>query len=164
MISYQAVFAGAAGHSYGNYSIWNFAEPNRPGTGLEYGLKGSSIPWRDALAAPGGDDMRHLKALMLSRPYLARIPDQSVIVSPTGDGDRHLAATRGRDGSYLMVYIPEGQRLAVDLTKLSGQRAVGWWFDPRTGIARRIEVRCRPTIAALSLRQPPAKAKIGCWW
>jgi hypothetical protein len=51
----------------------------------------------------------------------------------------HIGATRDREGSYAMVYLPHGQKVTVDLTKISGKAAVAWWFDPRTGQAKRID-------------------------
>src|SRR3546814_3920654 len=41
------------------------------------------LPWHPALTAPnaaGADQMRHLKALIESRPMLDRVPDPSLIV------------------------------------------------------------------------------------
>src|SRR3546814_3301362 len=41
------------------------------------------LPWHQALTAPnaaGADQMRHLKALIESRPMLDRVPDPSLIV------------------------------------------------------------------------------------
>src|SRR5687768_10251680 len=76
---------------------------------------------------------------MLSRPYFTRIPDQSVIVGKAGVGASQITATRDRTGSYFMIYLPQGQAVAVDLNKLSGASGVGWWFDPRTGRAAKIE-------------------------
>ena len=45
-----------------------------------------------------------------------------------------MQATRGSDGSYLMVYVPvAGQRVTVRLDVLSGEEICGWWYDPRNG-------------------------------
>ncbi|MBI4166535.1 MAG: hypothetical protein HY508_12450 [Acidobacteria bacterium] len=95
--------------------------------------------WMSELDAPGAQQMRYVKALMLSRPYFTRIPDQSVIVGDAGEGVAHIGATRDREGSYMMVYLPQGQPVTVDTVKLSGLSAVAWWYDPRTGVATRIQ-------------------------
>ena len=92
--------------------------------------------------------MQYVKNLMLSRPYLTRIPDQSIIVSEIGDGDAHVRATRDWDpakrepsqGSYAFVYTPLGQPVTVDLEKLSGEKIKAWWYDPRHGTADEIGV------------------------
>jgi hypothetical protein len=124
--AYWAVFAGAYGHTYGCNDIWQMYAPPRGGA------IHARTPWYDALALPGAGQMQHLKDLMLSRPFLNRIPDQGLLA---GEGDRlHVAATRDADGSYAMVYIPEaGRTVTVDTSRLSGERLNAWWYDPRTG-------------------------------
>ena len=76
---------------------------------------------------------------MLSRPYLTRIPDQSLIIEPQAEGSQHIGATRDQNGSYAMIYLPQGQEVTVDLSKIAGSQAVGWWYDPRTGASTRIK-------------------------
>lgn len=131
--AYQALFAGAAGHAYGNESLGLFYIPER---GRLEGLE--MRPWQEALSAPGSGQMQHAKALMLSRPYFTRIPDQNVIVGDAGEGEPHIAATRDKNGSFAMIYLPHGQKVTVDLSKLSGTHAIAWWYDPSTGAATRI--------------------------
>jgi hypothetical protein len=128
--AYWAVFAGAHGHTYGANGIFQFHLPSRPG---EFD---AVIPWQEALSFPGAGQLRHLRALMESRPFLTRVPDQSLIAGGAGEGAHHVQATRDADGSYAMVYVPTGgQTVAVDTSKLSGRRLKAWWYDPRTGKA-----------------------------
>jgi hypothetical protein len=140
---YQSHFAGAAGHTYGNFSVWDFYDPALAGT-LREGTYDRAfagydrLPWTRALDAPGAGQMVHAKHLMLSRPYFSRVPEQSLIVGDAGQGEAHVAATRGRDGSYAFIYIPDGRAVTIDMTRLAGLSAVGWWFDPRTGKSTRI--------------------------
>jgi hypothetical protein len=130
--AYWAVFAGAHGHTYGCNDIWQMYAP--PRTGVIH----ARTPWPKALDLPGAGQMQHLKALMLSRPFLTRVPDQGML---GGDGQGlHVAATRNADGSYAMVYIPEaGRSVTVDAGRLSGEALSAWWYDPRTGAAIAIE-------------------------
>lgn len=72
---------------------------------------------------------------MLSRPYLNRIPDQSMILGTQEDSIDYVIATRDSEGSYAMVYFPTGKTIQLDLSKLSGNSLQGWWYDPRTGNA-----------------------------
>ncbi|MBI4166583.1 MAG: glycoside hydrolase family 140 protein [Acidobacteria bacterium] len=134
--AYHALFAGAAGHTYGSFNIWDFYQPDRG----EQAAPGRLIrqPWQQALQAPGAGQMQYAKNLLLSRPYFSRIPDQTLIVGDPGEGQQHIGATRDKDGSYAMLYLPQGQSVAVDLSKMTGSRVIGWWFDPRTGIAKKI--------------------------
>jgi hypothetical protein len=139
--AYRAVFSGACGHTYGHHSVWQFWNLQR--TPIN-----SSMPvWDEAILRPGAGEMVHLKNLMLSRPYLSRIPDQTMLpdVSPTplADNSEHFdplraaypCATRCAEGTYAMVYFPQAeQSLRVDLSSLSG-RIKAWWYDPRNGKA-----------------------------
>jgi hypothetical protein len=100
--------------------------------------------WTEAINQPGAVQMQHARALLESRPFLTRVPDDSVIVTgpiPTsmpGTGRYHFAATRDDRGSYAMVYAPVGRPFTVRMSKITGSSVVAWWFDPRTGKATRI--------------------------
>jgi hypothetical protein len=74
--------------------------------------------------------MRHVRALIESRPFLSRVPDASIVVNPL-DGADHISATRG-DG-YLFVYSAQGRRFSVRRGKISGDRLKAWWYNPRSG-------------------------------
>jgi hypothetical protein len=86
--------------------------------------------------------------LLLSRPFLDRIPDQALLVSEAGAGTYHVRATRDAAGSYALVYIPATRlpplgstdrtsaAVELDLTRLAGEHLAVWWYDPRNGIAQ----------------------------
>jgi len=38
-----------------------------------------------------------------------------------------------------MIYLPHGQEVVIDLSRISGKVAIGWWFDPRAGVPTRIK-------------------------
>jgi hypothetical protein len=80
--------------------------------------------------------MQYARRLLESRPFLERIPDQSLLASNPGTGTNHIRATRASDGSYAFIYSAAGQPFTVDLGKLAGQSLAGHWYDPRTGIAQ----------------------------
>ncbi len=129
--AYRAVFAGACGHTYGHHSVWQMYTPNR--TPINY----PDRPWQDALDRPGAFQVGYLRRLMESRPYLKRIPDQSLLISENGIGGKHIRATRADDGSYAMIYAPSGwDELTINFELLSGNQLQAWWFDPRQGIAQ----------------------------
>jgi hypothetical protein len=100
------------------------------------------MSWREAIEQPGARQMQWGRKLIESRPFLSRIPDDSVIVPsnvPTavpGAGTRRSVATRDTDGTFAMVYIPIGRPVAVRLDVIKGPRVKAWWFNPRTGEAR----------------------------
>jgi hypothetical protein len=128
--AYHAVFSGAAGHTYGNHSVWQFYDParNKPDPPARLDL-----PWQQALERPVSGQLQYLKQLMLSRPYYSRIPDPSLVLSDPGEGTAHVSATRDRNGSYAMIYLPVGQAVTLNLTLLSHSKLSGGWLDPRTG-------------------------------
>ena len=130
--AYWSVFGGAAGVTYGHNSVWQFLSDRRP---AELGARGD---WRAALDDPAGRQMRHLRALMESRPFISGEPAADVVTSDLGVGATRIQATRATDGAYLMVYVPDGRPFDVSLDAVSGDSARGWWFNPRTGEATEI--------------------------
>lgn len=136
---YWALFAGAHGHTYGCNPVWQMWAPGRDQ--VIYARR----PWYEAMHLPGSAQMQHARRLLLSRPFLSLIPDQSLIASPIGEGTAHLRATRNDDGRYAMIYIPAGvimgaAAVEVDTTSLSGSQLAAWWYDPRTGVAHSLGV------------------------
>jgi hypothetical protein len=130
--AYWALFAGAHGHTYGCLEIWQM---------WQYGEKpenGARIPWPTALHLDGAVQMSYIRRLLESRPFLSRVPDQSLLASEEGSGDDRVQATRGADGSYALVYISSGQPVAIHLDKLSAPHLNGYWYDPRDGTATTI--------------------------
>lgn len=130
--AYIAVFAGAAGHTYGCNEIYPFWSPGQPKAPW-----GDDLPWQEALKLPGASQVRYVRSLMESRPYLIRIPDQTLI-----DGDAlattdRIQATRASDGSYAFVYTSSGKAVTVRMDKLSGSKVQAYWFDPRKGTTTR---------------------------
>lgn len=124
MAAYWAMFSGACGHTYGCHPIWQFATPDREKIGF------ARHNWTEVLDLPGASQMQHLRALIESRDFLSRVPDQRVLAN-AGEGADHAVATIG-DG-YAMVYTPTGKPLTVNLRR---GRARFWyvsWFNPRNG-------------------------------
>jgi hypothetical protein len=132
--TYRSVFAGACGVTYGHHHIWGFTntalyKPINPGDTI--------IPWRTAAQAEAATQMKHLKNLMLSRPYFTRVPDQSIIKSTVGTTYKDiLVATRDESGAFGMIYLPQNKPVTVDLSKISGNIKKVWWFDVRSGQAQ----------------------------
>lgn len=127
---YWSLFSGACGHTYGCHDIWQmWQEGRKPATFAR-------TPWKKALHLPGSGQVQHARALLESRPFLTRIPDQSLIVSDPGTGTHHVVATRDTAGSYALLYLPSCKPVTVDLDKLPGTRVAVTWYDPRTGETR----------------------------
>ncbi len=137
---YWDLFSGACGHTYGNHAVWQMWAPGR--TPINHPL----MPWFEAIHQPGAAQMQFARWLLESRPYLNRVPDDSVIVTdrvPTavpGAGRYRFVATRDAAGSYALVYAPVGRRFRVHLDKITGAQVKAWWFNPRSGQATVIGV------------------------
>lgn len=133
---YWDVFSGAFGHTYGHHSVWQMYTPER--TPVNRPL----LPWYEAIDQPGAFQMMYGRLLMESRPFLTRIPDNSVIVpdkvttSVPGAGEYRFVATRDQEGSYAMIYVPVGRKFTVRMNVIKGSDVVAWWYDPRTGEAK----------------------------
>ena len=129
--AYWSVFAGAAGHTYGHNAIMQMFKP-----GQGQGAYGNKMSWVEALDAPGAAQMRHLKTLILSKPYFERMPDQSLIAGENGARYERVIATRGKDYAFLYTYT--GRPFQVRMGVLPGGRLRVSWYDPRTGASQAV--------------------------
>jgi hypothetical protein len=139
--SYQTVFAGGFGVTYGSMNIYHFnsamADSDEPIT------KSNSKKWEISLDEPGAMDMQHLFRLMTSMSndqFLDRIPDQSLIEGDQGgmsgnEGIRsnRIQATRGAKGDYALVYSANGRNFSLNMNRLSARKMNAFWFNPRNG-------------------------------
>jgi len=126
-IMYWNVFAGAFGQTYGCHAVWQMYDLDKEG--INQPLR----PWKQALDLPMANQVKHLKKLMLSRPFLNRIPDQSMIIDNQIDDNNYTMATRDMDGTYAMIYFPMGEAKSITLKNLKGDSFTTWWYDTRTG-------------------------------
>jgi hypothetical protein len=123
--AYWAVFAGAAGHTYGHHSIWQMHSPKYAGVG------GPKVYWYEALDAPSARQMGYLRRLMESRPFLTQRPDLSLLAFEQSKPWEMCLALRGE--GYAMAYTPTGRVLEIQMGKVAGEKVRVSWFDPRTG-------------------------------
>ncbi len=122
---YWNLFSGALGHTYGCHPIWQMKTPGREAVGL------ARNNWYDVLDLPGAWDLIHARRLIESRPFLSRIPDQSMIKPAYFPETDFVVASRG-DG-YAFVYFPTGLSADIILDKIGGSEIKASWYDPRTG-------------------------------
>ena len=161
--AYWEVFAGASGHTYGDANVENF------NTGAN--IYGASKNWRQGLRDPGSGQMQYLKNLMESHSYLNRIPDQSVVTKvagKTGTGGTslsHCAATRASDGSYALVYTPQGDSLTIDMTKINATANVkARWYKPSDGSWKPVAGAGTYSSTGTQTFTPPAGDNSGIDW
>lgn len=152
--AYWSVFAGAAGHTYGHNSIMQFHKPTDKGSAY-----GSKKYWYNALNDSGAGEMIYLKKLILSKSYLDRVPDQSLIVGEQGEKYAYIAATRGND--YAFIYDYTGKPFEVRMGKISGGNVKASWYSPKNGSKKSIG-----TFVNKGFRKfdPPGEQKDGNDW
>ncbi len=124
---YWSVFAGACGQTYGCHDVWQMYRLE------DKGVNGPLRPYTEALNLPMATQMKHLKNLMLSRPYFDRIPDQKLIDGEQQEDAEYTIGTRDESGTYAFIYIPTGKTVNINTKDLRGQVLNVWWYDPRTG-------------------------------
>ncbi|WP_069658788.1 glycoside hydrolase family 140 protein [Arcticibacter eurypsychrophilus] len=122
---YWSVFAGAFGYTYGQNSVMQMHTAKDVGSAY-----GSHQLWDDAINEPGAGQMVHLKTLMLSKPFLERVPDQSILAE-NGDKYNYQVATRGAE--YAFIYTYNGRNIKVHMGKIAGDKVKASWFNPRDG-------------------------------
>jgi len=128
-IMYWNVFAGAAGQTYGCHAVWQMYTLDRKP------INGPLKPWQKSLDLPMANQVKHLKNLMLSKPYFSRIPDHDMVISRQEDDEHFVIGTRDIDGSYAMIYFPTGKSVEIDFSKLKSTTLKANWYDPRTGVS-----------------------------
>lgn len=119
--AFWAVLSGACGHTYGHHSIWSMCtEPT------EYTI----MTWKEGINRPGGKQMKYLRGLIESRPFLELIPDQDLVVQ-NYTGANFITAANGKD--YAFLYSPNGLKLHVNMGRISGENVKAYWYNPRNG-------------------------------
>jgi len=166
--SYQTVFAGGFGITYGNMNIYHF-----------------NGKWESSLDDPGSQQMRHLLNLMTSlndHQFLDRIPDQSLIEGDLGEMEgnegvrsNRIQATRGAKGEYAMIYVADGRNIRVRMERLAAPSIDAFWFNPRNGkwqvedsefAAQKAFMLNNPSGPAAPIQEfdPPGNAGLGNDW
>jgi len=128
---YWNLFSGAFGHTYGCHPIWQMKTPGREAVGL------ARNNWYEVLDLPGAFDLIHARHLLESRPFLSRVPDQSLIAPSYYPETDYVVATRG-DG-YAFIYFPTGWSADIILDKVGAKSVTAYWYDPRNGESKLID-------------------------
>ncbi len=128
---YWNLFSGAFGHTYGCHPVWQFLTPQYAPVGL------ARHKWYDVLDLPGASDLIHARRLIESRPFLSRIPDQSLIVPSYYPETDYIVATRGE--GYAFIYFPTGWSAEIVVDKIGAKTINASWVDPRSGKVRPAE-------------------------
>jgi len=128
--AYWSLLAGAAGHTYGNNSIWQMFTVDRQS------VVSAKVPWQEALDHPGAFQMGHIRRLFESRPFDLLVPDTTFVGPYHGPAGGFIRAARARDDSFAFIYTPLGQTVTVDLAAFKAPAGLALsWYDPRYGLS-----------------------------
>ena len=103
--AYWSLLAGACGFTYGNNNIWQMWSPERKP------VLWADIPWDQAIDHPGAFQMGVVRRLFEARPFHKLIPDAALVVDGPRTGGAKIRAARAEDGSFALIYSPQGQKL-----------------------------------------------------
>lgn len=116
--AWQAYLSGACGNFYAHHSVWLF------GGG-----------WKAALNSPGAQSLAQLNAFFAKREWWRLVPDtgNTLVTSARGSGKEAIAAALADDGSFAVIYCPNGSVFDADLSKLKGKAVKAGAFNPANG-------------------------------
>jgi hypothetical protein len=138
---YWNLFTGAFGHTYGHHSVWQMWQPDRRP------INNPLMPWFEAIDQPGAGQMQYGRRLMESRPFLTRVPDDSILVAhrpdkgtmeaqkkvAVGTDLTHVVYTRNEAG-HAMLYV---NGTVVQSANVSGD-ASAWQDDFRLALGNEL--------------------------
>ncbi len=133
-VAYRAMQAGSFGFTYGAHGLWY---PTQNAQDATFNDWGTPTPWWEALAFPGGVQMRYLRACYESVAWWKLKPcppDQVVTRPPCGETERILA--KGDGDREFLVYFPPGVNPTLETALLIATPQVNYrayWFNPRNG-------------------------------
>ncbi|PSR80799.1 hypothetical protein BD289DRAFT_54814 [Coniella lustricola] len=130
--SWQAVFSGAAGLTYGADAVMQMADP------VLYPADGSGpgTSWLAELKLPGSGQMQWIQRAVRDRgtgAFFTRVPAQEIILSSAGENDQRVTATADEGGSWIMVYTPTGLPFEITTSSLVSCNVKASWLDPTIG-------------------------------
>lgn len=124
--AYWSVFAGAAGHTYGNNAIMQFySDLSVPGA---YGVR---EVWQDAMHHAGSGQLLHLKNLMESVDYVGGAPNDKMLLYGQKERYHRIAVFAGED--FVFCYDYNGDQFMLDLTTYKDKTMDAYWMNPQDG-------------------------------
>ncbi len=127
--AYESMLAGACGHTYGNHNLWQMWLPGREPISI------ARTPWPESLAHSGSLQMKYMRGLFEARPFWEFRSDQGLVAASTNTGARSALAY---NGAFALIYLPMGGSVTVETRKLTGDRVIAHWFNPRQNSAQLI--------------------------
>ncbi|MDF1550138.1 MAG: glycoside hydrolase family 140 protein [Bacteroidales bacterium] len=125
--AYWNFLAGAAGYTYGNNAVWQMFKK-----GGEIAIPCLS-DWKDALNHKGASQLINLNKLFKIYSIANLLTDQSVIYGINPKGENHIRAAISTKNDWAFVYLSQGQKVNVVMSKIHDENVSAFWFNPRDG-------------------------------
>lgn len=116
--AWQAYLSGACGNFYAHHAVWLF------GGG-----------WNAALNSPGAQSLARQNAFFAKREWWKLVPDTAMVTSGQRTGKHRISAARAEDGSFAVIYVPDGStgNFVLDYKGMKGNAVKASSFDPHNG-------------------------------
>lgn len=134
--AYNAVLAGALGHTYGCRDVWDCYVPGvvRPT------VRDTDTDWRVAMDFPGGWQVGIMARFFAHYHWYELEPDQEHRLVPQARRRRKmgLVSAMSYHKEFGLIYVPERMRVAPDISALSATTITARWFNPASGFSHYI--------------------------
>ncbi|MHB9134439.1 MAG: apiosidase-like domain-containing protein [Armatimonadota bacterium] len=134
--AYKAVQCGSFGFTYGSHGLWY---PNQDADDQKFDDWGQPVPWWEALARPGGAQMRHLRACYESVAWWKLAPrdaEEILELDQPYPSAWQQITVKAEGTATVVLYFPDGQSPELFAT-LKGLPPGAIYritlFNPRTG-------------------------------
>ncbi len=151
---YWSVFAGGAGFTYGENAVMQFH--TKGDKDANYGVTHN---WKQTIQAPGANQMKFLKQLLLSKSYFDRVPAQEIIADNNQTQYNYIVATKGK--AYAMAYTYTGRNFDIDFSKLGFKPKKAFWFRPENGKQTKLKLPAKKGVVTFN---PPGEPANGNDW
>lgn len=137
--AWQAVFAGACGHTYGCHDIWQFYD------GVREPHNRARTPWTDALLLPGARQMQHLRDWWERQAgHELHTCPAMVSVLPSGGFAQALCTDDNRRAA--VYFHGPGERI-LHTGRLESAQLQLEWLNTHTGVIR-MELRANEPLTS----------------
>jgi len=130
--AYWSIIAGAAGYTYGCNDIWQMYDISKPP------VIDARTDWEAALQLPGSSQMGYMKKIFEELPWQKMILNQNLILNTNPENESYILSSISTNKKVAIAYTPTGNPIKIDLSKIDSKRINAYWFNPRSGKAKRI--------------------------
>jgi len=139
---WTSILNGCCGFTYGANGIWQVNRPEQPFGPSPHGRAWGDTPWREAMQAPGGEQVGVGAQTLRDLPWHELEPHPEWITPRWTEEDYHAPSAAGA-GRLRLYYMPNSWETPTLLALGSGARYRATLIDPATG-----ERHERPSVVA----------------